>query len=174
MAVHAHEQNNKQVKGDGGAVGLTESSIQLLRWMVSGPEVSEVITDYELAPDAIRNNQNNDSDALHHEQVHSVHKTIQTQVKALGELIETMGNPFVETSSDILVLDTKEIANEVVEIVMGIDKAVQEQFELFVEERFIERKKAVMDVIKRNNFASFSNPRKEGSLTRITKRCKTI
>jgi len=33
----AHEQNNKIVKGKGGAIGLTESSTQLLRWMVSGP-----------------------------------------------------------------------------------------------------------------------------------------
>jgi hypothetical protein len=30
----AHEQNNKCVKGDGGAVGLTENSSELLRWMV--------------------------------------------------------------------------------------------------------------------------------------------
>ena len=120
---HAHEQNNKQVKGDGGAVGLTESSIQLLRWMMSGPEVSRVIADFELAQGVIRNNQKNDPDSLHHEQVHSVQKTFQTQVKALVEVLETMGNPFVETSSDILVLDTKEIANEVVETVMGIEKA---------------------------------------------------
>ena len=31
----AHEQNNKIIKGDGGAIGVTESSTQLLRWMVS-------------------------------------------------------------------------------------------------------------------------------------------
>ena len=31
----AHEQNNKIIKGEGGAIGLTESSTQLLRWMVS-------------------------------------------------------------------------------------------------------------------------------------------
>ena len=29
----AHEQNNKCVKGDGGAVGLTENSKELLRWI---------------------------------------------------------------------------------------------------------------------------------------------
>ena len=36
-----HEQNNKQVKGDGGDVGLliTENSAHLQRWMVAGPEV---------------------------------------------------------------------------------------------------------------------------------------
>lgn len=45
----AHEQINKQVKGDGGAVGLTESSSQLLRWMVSGPEISRAISEFESA-----------------------------------------------------------------------------------------------------------------------------
>ena len=37
----SHEQNNACVKGDGGAVGLTENSSALLRWMVSGPEMSQ-------------------------------------------------------------------------------------------------------------------------------------
>ena len=37
----SHEQNNAWVKGDGGAVGLTENSSALLRWMVSGPEMSQ-------------------------------------------------------------------------------------------------------------------------------------
>ena len=41
----AHEQNNKIVKGEGEALGLTESSTQSLRWMVSGPEINK---DFEL------------------------------------------------------------------------------------------------------------------------------
>ena len=36
---HAHEQNNQCVKDDGGTIGLTENSSQLLRWMISGPEI---------------------------------------------------------------------------------------------------------------------------------------
>ena len=39
----AHEQNNASVKGDGGAVGLTENSKALLRWMVSGPEMARLV-----------------------------------------------------------------------------------------------------------------------------------
>jgi len=41
---HAHEQNNGCVKGDGGAVGLTENPMALKRWMVSGPEIARVIS----------------------------------------------------------------------------------------------------------------------------------
>ena len=34
---HAHEQENAAIKGDGGAVGLTESPSELRRWMIGGP-----------------------------------------------------------------------------------------------------------------------------------------
>ncbi len=36
---HAHEQMNAQVKGDGGAIGLTEDPGALRRWMVAGPHL---------------------------------------------------------------------------------------------------------------------------------------
>ena len=44
---YKHEQNNKKVKGDGGAIGLTENSSELLRWMVCGPEVARVVGEFE-------------------------------------------------------------------------------------------------------------------------------
>ena len=39
----AHEQNNAYVKGDGGAIGLTDNATALRRWMVAGPEVTRLI-----------------------------------------------------------------------------------------------------------------------------------
>lgn len=39
----SYEQNNSCVKGDRGAVGLTENSSALLRLMVSGPEMVRII-----------------------------------------------------------------------------------------------------------------------------------
>ena len=47
----AHEQNNKIVNGDGGAIGLTESSTQLLCRMVSGPEMSGTISSFPRGDD---------------------------------------------------------------------------------------------------------------------------
>ena len=35
------------VKGDVGAIGLTENSSQLMRWMVAGPEMARVIGEFE-------------------------------------------------------------------------------------------------------------------------------
>lgn len=43
----AHEHKNANVKGDGGAVGLTENPSVLRRLMVAGPEVARVITEFE-------------------------------------------------------------------------------------------------------------------------------
>ena len=42
----AHEQNNAYVKGDGGAVGLTDNPSALRWWMVAGPEVARVIGEF--------------------------------------------------------------------------------------------------------------------------------
>ena len=39
---HAHEQANALVKGDGGAVSLTESPGTLLVCMVAGPELTKI------------------------------------------------------------------------------------------------------------------------------------
>ena len=43
---HAHEQNNALIKGDGGAVGLTDNPPALRRWMIAGPEVARVIEEF--------------------------------------------------------------------------------------------------------------------------------
>ena len=43
----AHEQDNASVKGDRGAVGLTENSAVLRRWMVCGPEMARVIAEFQ-------------------------------------------------------------------------------------------------------------------------------
>ena len=42
----AHEQNNALVKGDGGAVGLTENPSALKRWMLCGPEMARLISQF--------------------------------------------------------------------------------------------------------------------------------
>ena len=44
----AHEHNNAVIKGDGGAIGLTEDPSALRRWMVAGPEVSRLVAGYEV------------------------------------------------------------------------------------------------------------------------------
>ena len=44
---HLHKQNNKLIKGDGGAVGIFANPTALLKWMVSGPEISRMVYEFE-------------------------------------------------------------------------------------------------------------------------------
>ena len=43
----AHEQSNAIIKGDGGAVAITEGPSALRRWMVASPKVSFLVAQYE-------------------------------------------------------------------------------------------------------------------------------
>ena len=58
-----HEQNNASVKGDGGAVGITENPAALHQWMVFGSEMACLIDEFECS---IQKSQS--SDFSHHEQ----------------------------------------------------------------------------------------------------------
>ena len=69
-------------------MGLIDNSAQLLRWMVSGPEIARLITELESIQDAIRTNQSKGPDVHHHEQMKSVQERFQTQVKALVHSFE--------------------------------------------------------------------------------------
>ncbi|CAB4038770.1 Hypothetical predicted protein [Paramuricea clavata] len=49
--VTPHEQNNALVKGDCGAVGLTDNPAAFHRWMVSGPQMARPIKEFENSTD---------------------------------------------------------------------------------------------------------------------------
>ena len=40
---HAHEQNNKTVKTEGGAIGILHSAGALLKWAVADPEICRIL-----------------------------------------------------------------------------------------------------------------------------------
>ena len=42
-----HEQLNQIIKAEGGEVGLMENPAALTRWMIAGPEVARVVTEFE-------------------------------------------------------------------------------------------------------------------------------
>ena len=100
-----YEQNNAAVKDDGGAVDLTESPAALKRWMVSGPEMARVIGEFEASTEKRKK-----LDPRHHEEAKRVQKAYERDVRSLVSTIEEMGNPFAEDSSDILTLDSRDIA----------------------------------------------------------------
>ena len=89
---HNHEQENEMIKGDGGAVGLTESLAALRRWMIAGPEIARAVREFESAYDVRK-----PDDTRHHEQVPSVQKAFAKDIEALISVIEEMGTHSVKT-----------------------------------------------------------------------------
>ena len=72
--------------------------------MVAGPEVARLISEYE---DKFSIHQ--ESSPLHHEQIPSVQKKFLSNVKSIIEIIDDIGNPFSESSTDLYSLDTKAV-----------------------------------------------------------------
>ena len=106
-----HEQNNPLVKGDGGAIGLTESPEALRQWMVSGPEIARIVGEFEVSV----NEREMSEDQDHHESSKSQQLKFCNEVSSLVAVFEEMGNPFLEESNDLLALDTRDIADEKVQ-----------------------------------------------------------
>ena len=155
---HAHEQNNAVVKGDGGAIGLTQNPRALLRLMVAGPEIARTIDGFETA--CLDNHIGRDN-GRHHEHTMAVQVTFASDVQALVEVIEDLGNPFKEESGDLLVLDTRDIADPaVVTTVRGIEKKGHDQYDSFVTDRLVERTSPVSDTISKNSMPLFNRPSK--------------
>ena len=160
---HAHEQNNKCVKGDGGAIGLTEDSSQLLRWTLAGPEVARIVGEFERS--MLKSCEESGSAVYqHHEQTLSVQQEFERQIRSLTSVMGGMGNPFLEESPDLLVLDTRDIMDEkVAETVRTIEIAGDLQYSKFVEERILKKDKSIFDPIPKNKFPLFSCPPKKSS-----------
>ncbi|KAK3737220.1 hypothetical protein QZH41_001820 [Actinostola sp. cb2023] len=151
---HAHEQSNACVKGDGGAVGLTENPAALRRWMVSGPEMARVISEFEATTEKKKT-----TDFRHHEEAKHMQVAFHRNVKSLTDVIEEMGNPFGDNSGDLLVLDSRDIANAaIVNNVRQIETLGKQQYENFVTERLVNRTKPITEPIKRNKLPLFSKP----------------
>ena len=150
----AHEPNNASVKDDGGAVGLTENPAALRRWMVSGPEMARVIGEFETSIEKRKH-----LDLRHHEEAKHVEKSFVRDVKILTNTIEEMGNAFTENSTDLLVLDSRDLADpSVVDTVRRIEEIGQDQYDTYVKERLVSQTKSIFDPIKKNNLPLFSRP----------------
>ena len=150
----AHEQNNASVKGDGGAVGLTENPATLRRWMVTGPEMARLIGEFEVSTMKKKK-----TDFRHHEQTKHAQMTFGRDMTSLTAVIEEMGYPFAENSNDLLVLDSRDLADPAVSDTLRQIKSLgQEQYDTYVNERLVNQTKPITDPIKRNNLLLFSRP----------------
>ena len=155
----AHEHNNAVIKGDGGAINLTEDPSALRTWMVAGPEVSRLVAGYE----AMSGMNDATYSSRHHEQTLSAQKSFFEKVKSLSAVMQEMGNPFQEESADLLVLDTKNIADPTVaELVATHHRQGKEQFQSFMERLEDEGESPLYHPIKNNLVSFFKQEQAEG------------
>ncbi|KAG5871289.1 hypothetical protein JTB14_030411 [Gonioctena quinquepunctata] len=128
-AIHERlEQNNAIVKGDMGAVGLTENSKALHRSMVSGREMARLVEEFYYTKTGRW-----EKEQRHHEAQKHSHVAFAKDIKSLTCVMQDLGNPF----SDLLVLNCIDIA--VGDILLTIEQIGIEQNELYVSERLINK-----------------------------------
>jgi len=148
----AHEQANAVIKGDGGAIGVTEDPSALRRWMVAGPEVSHLVAKYEVlsgTKDATRS-------TAHHERTVSAQRVFLEKVGRLTKVISDLGNPFQEESNDLLTLDTKDIAHTSVHelVSMHYDKSA-DRFCAFMKDLESQEESLFYKPLKKNKLNFF-------------------
>ena len=120
-----HEQLIGMLKGDGGVIKLTEDPTLLLRNMVTGPELSRIIQEFE--------NRKEFSNVKHHEQYPKFQSTFQNDVLKLKKTFQDLGNPFVEDSGQLISLETScVIPEQVVSSVKTIKDIGKEQCNIFL------------------------------------------
>lgn len=83
---------------------MTEDSSTLRRWMITGPEVSHLIVQYEAASQAKERGEHTNR----HEQTIGVQRMFLEKVEKLSQIMTDMGNPFQEEIQDLLSLDMKD------------------------------------------------------------------
>lgn len=164
----AHEQENAKVKGNGGAIGLTEQPEALKRWMIAGPEQARVLTSFEneyLASDDA------DHDYHHHEEGLSAQKLFQKQTNNLIQTINGYGNPFSDDCPELLVLHTRQYADqEVADAMKGLEALGKYQYSKFKKEVFTEQSKSIHESIKKNKLHLFKTrtPKKTSKMKQLT------
>lgn len=99
----ADEQANGVVKGDGGIIGATQDPSALLRWIVSGSEVTQLVNQHELASQVKVAHE----DIRRHGQTSQSQKFLIDKVQKLFAVMKDLGNPFQEEYEVLLTLDKK-------------------------------------------------------------------
>ena len=134
------------MKKQGGPIGLTETPTALLRWMVAGPEMARVVTEFLEGIDK----PGQVSDTRHHGDNPAAQATFLRHVQSLVSSISEMGNPFMDPSRDLLILDTR-----VVETVQTIEKIGQQRCDSFYQDCLIARTKLLNDTITKAKLPLF-------------------
>ena len=105
-----HEQLNANVKGTGGALGLTEDDEKLLRWMVCGPEESRIVREFKQS--CLLGNR--EGDIFRHHDAVSFHEMFKKDIENLENEFRQAGNPFELEISELINLVTNDVTDQTI------------------------------------------------------------
>ena len=71
----------------------------------------------------------------------------------MTDIIKELGNPFADTSADLLVLDSKQIMNSVVDAIKSTEDIGEAHYHTFLKERLYNNTIDFSDTISKNNLA---------------------
>ncbi len=119
------------------------------------PEVARMVTEFEKC---VMGTQASVGDHSHHEQCASVQTAFISEVASLTAVLEEMGNPFLEKSDDLLVLDTRNIMDRSVgDTVRRSETLGIQQYKKFIKERLTECTVPITELLSKNKLALFSS-----------------
>lgn len=151
----AHEQNNGILKGDAGVTDLLMKPDAMNRWMLSGPEVSKCLREFQ--------NSSSISDNIilpHHEESESFQKQFLTKRNSLKKTIEELGNPYLEGGKELYSLETNIVmSEECVKNCMNIKSIGEQKYKLYLKERIETNEKPVFLKLSKNNLKMFKAPK---------------
>ena len=140
-------------------VGLTENSAALRRWLLSGPELARLLTQFgeQYIPET-----NSETECTHHEDGLSHQTRFHNQVNKLVEEINGLGNPFEDQCQELVILNTRECADDsVVATVCQIEELGEKQYKQYRKEVLEDRSKSIHATIKKNLLALFSTTKRK-------------
>ena len=123
--------------------------------MVCGPEIACCVNEFKSNLPIYQTE--NQKDHKYHEQTENQQGRFSIHLSNLIQVISEFGNPFLETSTDLLVLDTHNIADDnVICTVNSIEDLGKKQFNEFVQNRLNTQVYSLYDPIKKNKLPLFS------------------
>ena len=122
--------------------------------MVAGPEIARLVSGYKV----VSKKKDKRPNTKHHNEATTSQKAFLENVRKLCSTLAEMGNPFEEESSDLLSLDTKDIADPGKAQLVPMHYAQgKEQFTSFMKCLENEDRSSFYDPIKKNKLLFFSH-----------------
>ena len=110
----SHEQNNKKVKVDGGAIGIFDNENAMLDWSVASPVIADLVTEFfdnegfsEVEDGVVMEKLNEPEGQKHHEDTHKFEETfVENRIKLVSVFMK-YGNPFEEEEQNLFFFTIK-------------------------------------------------------------------